>query len=173
MSSDHKNTDTGFKIPSDYFEGMADRLLSNLENSKVQKTGFEVSENYFETLTEKVIASVNRSNDEVKVIPFQAKTENDSTSPWLVPLLSIAAIGLLLFSLQGLWSSAEGGVDSLGDEEMMNYVLNLEDGMDQEAIDLLFYDNNILDEISMVSEIKEDELHDYLMEEVDINLIYP
>ncbi len=172
MSSDHKNTNSGFKVPTDYFAGLTDRVLDNLKNPEVKETGFTVPENYLDTLTDTIITSVNDSRDEIRVIPLKAKAEPQKAPSWLVPFISIAAMGILLFSLQSLWETNEDGITALGDEEMMNYVMNLEDGMDQEAVDLLFLDNDILDGITIDTKIQDDQLLDYLIDEVDLNQIY-
>lgn len=172
MSSDNKNKNTGFEIPSNYFDGMADRMINKVNSQARDSSGFKVPDLYFDELTDKVMHCIADEKLETKVINLEPKKEVQTTPSWVIPLLSVAAIGILFFSLQNLWAGDTASFDDLGDDEIMNYVMNIEEGMDQEAVDLLFYDNDILDEITIDTQIQDDDLLEYLMEEVDLNQIY-
>lgn len=173
MSNDKKNNNSGFELPADYFEHLTDRVMNNVNKASQPKkdSGFRTPDGYFEGLTDRIMTAVEEQ-EAPRVIPLKAEAEFKNNTAWLIPVISIAAIGLLLFSIQNFWGGTVTTFDTLEDQEVMDYVVNMENNMDQEAIDLLFSDNDILDEISVDTQIKEDELLDYLMDEVDLNQIY-
>jgi hypothetical protein len=173
MSNNKENNRSGFKVPADYFDQLTDRVMSEVTQSRISESaGFSVPEGYLDQLTDQVMQSVLDNSLETKVIPMNTSIEPTRTKAWFIPLIAVAALGLLLFSLQGLWESTTPGFEILEDQEVMEYVVNLNTSMDQDAMELLFADNDLLDNLSVNTQINDDELMDYLIDEVDLNQMY-
>jgi hypothetical protein len=175
MSSDTKNNNPEFQVPPGYFDELTNRVLSNVTSKNtdvIETTGFDVPTDYFENLTHAVMQSIEDSENNTPVISLKAKAGGHNYPSWLIPVLSVAALGILLFSIQNFWANQNPSFDSLGDDEIMDYVMNMEEVMDQEATELLFSDNSILEEITIETGIKDQQLLDFLMEEIDLNQMY-
>jgi hypothetical protein len=171
MSNDKQHNRSGFSVPSGYFDQLTDQVMREVKLSRQSDSaGFEVPDSYMDQLTDRIMESV-QDNDSKVITMHTTKTVSDNTS-WLIPLITAAAIGLLLFSLQGLWGTTPASFEILEDQEVMDYVMNLETSMDQDAIELLFADNDVIDYINVDTQINDDELMDYLIDEVDLNQMY-
>jgi hypothetical protein len=173
MSNDKENNRSGFKVPAGYFEQLTDKVMSEVEKSRwSDPAGFRMPEGYMDDLTDQVMRSVQDNAKEPQVISMNSTVDSKKTRSWLIPVIAAAALGLLLFSLQDTWGTTTPSFEILEDHELMEYVVNLDTSMDQDAIELLFADNDLLDQMSMSTDIKDDELMDYLMDEVDLNQMY-
>lgn len=173
MSNNKENKKTGFKVPENYMDQLTDRVMKNVVNAhESNDAGFSVPNGYMDQLTDRILTSVNEHSIAPKVIPMESPLDSGKKTIWLAPLIAVAAIGILLFSLRGLWDNTTTSFEILDDQEVMEYVVNLETSMDQDAIELLFVDNDLLDQMSLNTQIKDDELIDYLIDEVDLNQMY-
>jgi len=163
MSNKHKHTVSGFKVPDGYFDQLTDRVLNSIDKEDAQHAGFDVPEAYFEQLHDQVMERLENS----KVVSI---TPTSSRTKWLYPLLAMAAVfaGVLLFN--GFFGTQyELNMTTVEDQDIYTYVEDVAFLQDDEDIELLFADNSFLNDIEMPSQITDDELMDYLLDEVSLN----
>ncbi|MDX1270694.1 hypothetical protein [Bizionia paragorgiae] len=106
----HIIKESGFKTPSNYFEGLETEILTTarLKNNAAQ-SGLKAPSNYFETFE----VSIPASSKEVKVIPLYKKI--------VLSVGSIAAALLLFFSLNLF--KKDLSFDSLSSATLDSYLL--------------------------------------------------
>lgn len=163
-----KNTyrnDLGFKVPDGYFENLEDQLMdqASLKSQLPNDTGFEVPDGYFDGLTHELLP-VN----EVVIKEPEVKNLN-----WWYPALAVAAGLAVLFSLN-IFNTTTETVDfaQLETAELEVFFSNQSDFEQDESLELLYaYEPELLEEVSIHEELPEEELYNYLLEDIDINEI--
>lgn len=163
-----KNTyrnDLGFKVPKGYFENLEDQLMdhASLKSELSSDTGFTVPDGYFDSLTHELLA-VN----EVAIKEPKVKKLN-----WWYPALAVAAGLAVLFSLN-IFNTNTEIVDfaQLESSELEAFFSDQSDFEQDESLELLFADEpELLEEVSIHEELPEEELYNYLLEDIDINEI--
>jgi len=148
-----------FKVPKDYFSQVEGQIRGEVHlKNKVKTSGFDVPDSYFETI-ENNIAKKLEDNKKVKVIFL---------FNWKKTIYSAAAIAACLALMFNLFynGSEELTFDSLETASIENY-LEQEDYTSYELAALLteaeLNTNNFTD-----TEISEESLEDYLLEQSDL-----
>ena len=172
MKKNHKNK---FKTPEGYFENFNERLFARIEAEENEPNtdflpksdGFEVPDGYFDDVSDKILSKV--TTNEPKVIRFK---------PWRTlyyAAASIAAIFVLaLFVFQK--SESEIGFEDLVSTDIDSYFEQNEIGLSSyEIAEVMDIETISLSDI-MEQDLAEDEILDYLDENVDeledLNLDY-
>jgi len=150
----------GFNTPKNYFEDFEDRLFSKIsEESLPKESGFTIPEGYFEQLDLAILKNIEPLVKETKVIPLFSKRT-------LAYAITIAACAVLVFSLV----NTNNTVNNLDTIEISSIESYIEDGnlsIDSYDIASLLVDED-LNSISFESElISEENLEDYLLENID------
>ncbi|MEP2968383.1 hypothetical protein, partial [Nonlabens ulvanivorans] len=123
--------------------------------------GFEVPDGYFETLEEQLLPVVD---DKVRQLP---KKSNVTT--FLYPVLAIAAMLVIVLTLNSGNESVD--IASVDTSVLEDYLIEESFLYDDATVDILFADNDILDNISLTESVDTDVLYDYLEDEMDLNEI--
>ncbi|MGB5983212.1 MAG: hypothetical protein WBG46_13810 [Nonlabens sp.] len=184
----------GFQVPANYFDELTDRVMNKMnEGEKSQKAppAFKTPPNYFEHLNDRLLQTVENSDDlnlrvvysdnddfaqgESESVSLNAEKNNTVTlaktmRTYALPLIGVAASLVALFTLSGNRADQNMSTE-LDDEILAEYVINMEDYMDQEAVEILFAESDFITETTTELNINDDAIIDYLMEEVDLNQI--
>lgn len=163
-----KNTypnDLGFKVPDGFFENLEDQLMdqASLKSQLPNDTGFEVPDGYFDTLTDELLTTEVDIKEETPVRNLN----------WWYPALAVAAGLAVLFSLN-IFDTTTETVDfaQLETAELEVFFSNQSDFEQDESLELLYaYEPELLEEVSIREELPEEELYNYLLEDIDINEI--
>ena len=134
----------GFKTPDGYFEGLAGKIMSRMEEqtSELPKTGgFKVPDGYFDKVGEKILSS-QKETKVVRLHPYKK---------WLYTAASIAAVILIVIGLQ--WQ----GDQNLTFNDIAN--IELEAYFEDQAPGISSY------ELAEVLELEELEVADILEED--------
>ncbi|MEO9503529.1 MAG: hypothetical protein ABJN73_01660 [Nonlabens ulvanivorans] len=164
MEKENKhNKDLGFQVPQDFFKNFEEDIMTqwNLEDKLGKETGFEVPDGYFETLEEQLLPVVD---DKVRQLP---KKSNVTT--FLYPVLAIAAMLVIVLTLNSGNESVD--IASVDTSVLEDYLIEESFLYDDATVDILFADNDILDNISLTESVDTDVLYDYLEDEMDLNEI--
>ncbi|GAK99455.1 hypothetical protein JCM19314_3500 [Nonlabens ulvanivorans] len=164
MEKENKhNKDLGFQVPQDFFKNFEEDMMTqwNLEDKLGKETGFEVPDGYFETLEEQLLPVVD---DKVRQLP---KKSNVTT--FLYPVLAIAAMLVIVLTLNSGNESVD--IASVDTSVLEDYLIEESFLYDDATVDILFADNDILDNISLTESVDTDVLYDYLEDEMDLNEI--
>lgn len=188
-------SDVPFSVPSNYFESLEERIMSVVDTNNDEQyykddIPFEVPQDYFETLENKVMNSITASDESRKATPFTTPQDyfekleqqildatvdkpvvaliNDYPA-WVLPMLAIAAIFVAVLAIDGFWPSNTITMEDLDSEEIELYLAETNFTADEDAIDILFADTDILDVTQFETSIDNEELLDYLTDEVDMN----
>ncbi|KEZ93685.1 hypothetical protein [Nonlabens ulvanivorans] len=164
MEKENKhNKDLGFQVPQDFFKNFEEDMMTqlNLEDKLGKETGFEVPDGYFETLEEQLLPVVD---DKVRQLP---KKSNVTT--FLYPVLAIAAMLAIVLTLNSGNESVD--IASVDTSVLEDYLIEESFLYDDATVDILFADNDILDNISLTESVDTDVLYDYLEDEMDLNEI--
>ncbi|PQJ32254.1 hypothetical protein BST92_10095 [Nonlabens arenilitoris] len=164
MEKENKhNKDLGFQVPQDFFKNFEEDMMTqwNLEEKLGKETGFEVPDGYFESLEEQLIPVVD---DKVRHLP---KKSNFTT--FLYPVLAIAAMLAIVLT----FNTGNEPIDiaSVETSVLEDYLIEESFLYDDTTVDILFADNDILDDISLTESLDTDVLYDYLEEEMELNEI--
>nr|WP_321245817.1 hypothetical protein [uncultured Psychroserpens sp.] len=149
---------SGFKVPKDYFSQVEEQILSEVHlKNKVDVSGFDVPDSYFETLEDKIVKQL-KNEQGVKVIPLISWKK-------VIYTTTIAASLVLMFNV--FYNTSEAlTFDSLDIASIENYV-EQEDYTSYELSSLLteeeLHTNNFIE-----TEISEESLEDYLLDQSDI-----
>ncbi|WP_405352390.1 hypothetical protein [Nonlabens sp. Asnod3-H03] len=164
MEKENKhNKDLGFQVPQDFFKNFEEDMMTqwNLEDKLGKETGFEVPDGYFETLEERLLPVVD---DKVRQLP---KKSNVTT--FLYPVLAIAAMLAIVLTLNSGNESVD--IASVDTSVLEDYLIEESFLYDDATVDILFADNDILDNINLTESVDTDVLYDYLEDEMDLNEI--
>tara|TARA_R110002050_G_scaffold293864_1_gene451004 strand:- start:436 stop:936 length:501 start_codon:yes stop_codon:yes gene_type:complete len=155
-----ENNIPNFKVPEGYFETFEERLFSKIAEEKFPKTtGFKVPDAYFEKLDERVVASVT----EVK----SGKVINLFPKKYFGYAAAVAACLLIGFTLFTSPANDSSSLDALQLAAIDTYI---EDGnLNFDIYDLTSYieDKDIKDIDFEMHQFSEDNLEDYLIENLD------
>ncbi|MBF4985944.1 hypothetical protein FNJ87_16960 [Nonlabens mediterrranea] len=158
----HKK-DLGFQVPQDFFKNFEEDMMTqwNLEEKLGKDTGFEVPDGYFESLEEQLLPVVD---DKVRQLPKKSQV-----TTFLYPVLAIAAILAVVLTLNT--GSDPVDIASVDTSVLEDYLIEESFLYDDATVDILFADNDILDDINLSESVDTDVLYDYLEEEMELNEI--
>ena len=151
----HNIKDSGFKVPTNYFDGLEDSIMNRLKlQEKVKDTGFKTPDNYFDSLEEQILEKVSHKP---KVISLFTKRN-------LIYVSSIAAAIVLMFAI--FIKNDDISFDDLETATIENYLFD----EDINTFDFasLFSEEEIIDDSFIDSEMSEDIIEDYLLENTTI-----
>lgn len=151
---------SGFKVPKDYLESFEDNFFDAIANNNlnsIKDNGFQVPETYFDSLEDKIIGKLSKENYG-KVIPLYNKK-----SVRLVASVA-AAVLIMLFFGPSLFNN-KPTFDNLQTETVENYII--EDLSSYEIASLLS-EEQLKHEIFVNSEIKNENLETYLLDNLDV-----
>ncbi|MGJ8684576.1 MAG: hypothetical protein ACSHWW_08130 [Nonlabens sp.] len=164
MNKENKhNKDLGFQVPQDFFKNFEEEMMTQvvLEEKLGKKTGFQVPDGYFESLEDQLLPVM----EEPKVVQLP----HTNYKRILFPILAIAAVLAVIFTLN--FEQETYDLASVQTQELEEYLINNESLYDDSSLETLFADNDILDTMSISSDLDTDELYDYLQEEMELNEI--
>jgi hypothetical protein len=147
---------TGFSIPSDYFNNLEYAIETKLleENFK-KESGFRVPDTYFNNLEDRILNKILTSEKEKKVISFKSRIFK------IIPYAAAASVLLFMGLNSFIFSSNEQlTIDSLSDTEIENWLdvttLNTND------ISIILEDK-VLEEIDFYfTTLKDETIEDYI-----------
>ncbi|MFK5982531.1 MAG: hypothetical protein QM499_06430 [Flavobacteriaceae bacterium] len=153
----HKNN--GLGLPENYFENFEERLFSKISEDIIpKKTGFSIPEDYFNTLESNVINQINTADKEVKVISIISKKT-------ILYAASIAAITILAFSIFS--NKPATTINDLDIASIENYIENGNIDLNTYELTSLLNDNDFDDLTAENEFITEEQLENYLLENID------
>ena len=156
-----------FEVPQGYFESLEDRVMSTVAQNKQvtldKENPFTTPEHYFESLEQRVL--------EATVDKPVVKLERDYPS-WVIPMIAIAAIFVAILAIDGFWPTQNMTIQDLENEEIALYLAETDFIYDNDAINILYSDNDILDTTNFETSLDNDELLNYLADEVDMNQMW-
>ncbi|MFD1163559.1 MULTISPECIES: hypothetical protein [Hwangdonia] len=157
----HNIKSSGFKTPDNYFESFDDELLAKLKTSNkldgIKTTGFKVPNDYFETIDDTILNAVKNQRDTKVISLFTWKKVAYASA--------VAASIILMFNLV-FNTSEELTFDSLETASIENYLAE-EDFTSYELATLLT-EEELNSEAFTNTNITEDSLEDYLLDNADI-----
>jgi hypothetical protein len=197
MKKKNTHKDLGFEIPDGYFDTSMDRMFdNNSPQHGVQGVPFAVPDNYFERLEDRILKNtVDKKVDDVSIdkgMPFTVPQDYfknleqqilDKTvdrpvvqlernlPAWVVPMLAVAAVLVAVMAINGFWQSSSFSMEDLGNEELGMYLADSDFASGQDAINILYSDADELQNVSFNSTMDNEVLLDYLVDEVDMNLM--
>ena len=153
----HNITNSGLKVPKDYFDNLEDRFMTEIKLNEAGKSpGFKAPEGYFDTLENSILSQVVEK-ETTKVIPlFNRKN--------LLYVSSVAAAVLLLFNLSIF--EKETSWDNLDIESVENYILEENVGT-YEIASLLLEDEISEDDFSTL-EFDDEAMEGYFLENTSL-----
>ncbi|WP_194851300.1 hypothetical protein [Nonlabens antarcticus] len=157
-----------FAAPVGYFENLEQRIFENTCDPKAefsaadQELPFKVPEDYFKNLEQHVL---NQTVDKPVV---QLKRDYPA---WVIPMLAVAAIFIAVVTINGLWQSNSFSMEDLNNDELGLYLADTDFRSDQDVINILYSDSDDLKNVAFSNAIDNDDLLDYLVDEVDMNLM--
>ena len=167
MNKENKhNKDLGFQVPQDFFKNFEEEMITQLSLDKKigKETGFQTPDGYFESLEEQLMPS-----SKSKVINFNPSNSSSSVK-LLYPLLAVAAILAVILALNTRGNEILD-IASIETTELEDYLAEDAFLYDDTAVDILFTDNDVLDQINFSEGIEPDDLYDYLEDEIELNEI--
>lgn len=152
--------ETGFKTPDNYFDNLEDLILPQAKMSHIEKPGFKTPNQYFETIEDSIIDKLEIENKSVKVISIFSKKN-------LIYISGVAAAILLLLNLSIFKeTTAEDPFDSLDSGLVESYIIN-EDISSLEIASLL-PKGELIEENFIDYNISEEHIENYLLDNIDI-----
>lgn len=148
-----------FKIPENYFETLEEQILGKIALQKVasRQIPFQVPSGYFENNTEKVFANAIKPQKVVKVISLYKK----NIFRYAAAVAAVVLIAVSVFQFQNLNQNTS-------DEYFTFSTLIESDFIDLSLIDFEYLlTDEMLEEQSILSNIKSDEIEDYIKSEID------
>ena len=163
-----------FRIPEGYFESLDERILSRIKESGANGQD-EVPEGYFESLPDKIL---NRVREE-QASPAGETRERRSRIVrinWIKTLAAAAVISGLVLTYgilvrQSNESKVIAGLNSVSTAELETYLTNQLDNLDEEELNTVIDLNESMMLDNEKELLKEDELEDFLLEDMDITTI--
>lgn len=155
--------DLGFQVPQDFFKNFEEEMMTqhHLDDKGIKETGFNVPDGYFETLENHLLP--------VKQVRVVQLPQGLKVRTILYPLLAIAAVIAVVFSIN--INTQPTDIASLDTADLEYYLINEANLYDDGTVELLFSDNDILDNMNLTDGIQTDELYNYLEEEIEFNEI--
>jgi len=166
MNKENKhNKDLGFQVPQDFFNNFEEEMMTQLNLNEMlgKETGFKVPDGYFESLENQLMPS--SSSEPVKV---KKLIPTSSGVRLLYPLLAVAAVFAIILMLNKEVEPID--IASVETSELEDYLIE-ESFLYDDAAEILFADNDILDQINFSEGIESDDLYDYLEDEIELNEI--
>jgi len=153
----HKNN--GLELPENYFENFEERLFSKISEDIIpKKTGFSIPEDYFNTLESNVINQIRIADKEVKVISIISKKT-------ILYAASIAAVAILVFSIFS--NKPTITINDLDIASIENYIEYGNIDLNTYELTSLLNDNDFEDLTAENEFISEEQLENYLLENID------
>ncbi|WOD44301.1 hypothetical protein [Hwangdonia lutea] len=157
----HNMKSSGFKTPDNYFESFDDKLLAKLKAQNklddIKTTGFKVPNDYFETIDDAILSTVQNQKD-TKVVSLFSWRKMAYAS-------AVAASIILMFNL--FFNTPEKlTFDSLEIASIENYLA--EEGFTTYELATLLTDEELNSEAFTNTQITEDSLEDYLLNNANI-----
>ena len=154
---------SGFKTPDNYFDGIEDQVMSKIKLDNMldnaSDSGFKAPENYFDSLEDKVFDKL-QPKEETKVVSiFRSK--------YIAYISGVAA--MLLLSLIIFTNNDDASEIDL--ELVESYIIN-EDNIDAYDLAELLTEEDFEDVEEFSISTSDDELEDYLLDNIDIEDIY-
>ncbi|MBT8394388.1 MAG: hypothetical protein HKO81_09905 [Flavobacteriaceae bacterium] len=147
----HNIKDSGFKTPKNYFDGLEDSIMSQINlNENVKDTGFKVPVDYFETLDDKILDKVVQKP---KVISLFTRRN-------LLYATGIAAALILMFNIIG--NNNDFTFDDLELASIENYLFT--EDIDTYEIASLLIEEELTTDNFTENQISGEILEDYLLE---------
>ena len=159
----HKNINSGFKVPKDYFENFEDNFLNEIKlKEAINDSGFDVPKEYFESFDDKLFEKIKGDYQPVKVIRLSRKKV-------LYFISGAAAALLLLFTV--VFNFIENDNDVVSVELVQTYFDDSEINA-YELAELLDESDFLEEDFSIIdTDFEEDNLEEYLLENSDIENI--
>jgi|GEM_PF-6647385 len=168
QSQQQENQELPFAVPAHYFEGLEDRIFENTVGkeagsaSKEKEIPFSVPQDYFMDLEQRVL--------EQTVDKPVVQLERHFPA-WVVPMLAVAAVFVAVMAINGFWQSNSFSMDDLNSDELGMYLADSDFASGQDAINILYSDADELQNVSFNSAMDDEVLLEYLVDEVDMNLM--
>lgn len=151
----HNIKNTGFKAPDGYFDDLEDSIVLQLKlQKKLDSSGFKTPDKYFDSLEDKILDKVK---NEPKVISLFSKRN-------LLYASSIAAAIVILFGI--FLKNDDLSFDDLEITSIENYLYD--EDFDSYEIASMFTVEELSSASFVESELSEDIIQDYLLENVSI-----
>jgi len=160
MSDKLNIKNSGFKVPKDYFESLEDQVLSKIKAEQslgqAKQPGFTLPDDYMSSLEDKVFNTINEQDR--KVISLFTRRN----------VLYISGIAAAIVILFGIFMKG-GSVEFEMDAEMAETYLMEQDLSTYELAALLTEEDiTSLDEDIMSEAFTDNEMEDYLLENVNL-----
>lgn len=147
----HNIKDSGFKVPKNYFDGLEDSIMDQIIlQEKVSDHGFKTPDDYFESLEDKIM---EKATLKPKVITLFTKRN-------LIYASSIAAAIVLMFAIFNKNDTIS--FEDLEAATIENYLF--EEDISTLELASLFTEENLIDDNYIESELTEDGIEEYLLE---------
>lgn len=163
MNTKDKHNDLGFEVPDGYFESMENKLLASLDTK--EQAGFKVPDGYFENLESRLLTHTKEV--EIKVVALNAHKRT-----WLAPLLAVAALLVIVLTINGLYNKnavETTNLASVENDELMEFLLNEPHLEDTATLSYLYAATDLPVQETLVNDVEDEELIEYLMNNVDDN----
>ncbi len=163
-----------FRIPEDYFEGLDERILSRIKESEANGQD-EVPEGYFESLPDKIL---NRVREE-QASPAGETGESSGRIVRINRIKTLAAAAVIaglvltygILARQSNESKVIAGLHSVSTAELETYLTDQLDNLDEEELNTVIDLNESMMMDNEKELLNEDELEDFLLEDMDITTI--
>lgn len=163
MKKNNLFNQAGFKVPTAYFDQLTDRVWQNvIGKNDLEHAGFKVPQGYMESLEARVLENCNKQSKVVTMIPESAR--------WWYPIVATAAaviIGAVMLTKSS--SPQVPTFADLKDQELTDYLMQSKFMNDEEYIDILYAGNDKLSTTEFEENFTDNELLDYLVDEVTID----
>lgn len=148
----HNIKETGFRVPSDYFNRLEDVILSDIKLKKISSdSGFKLPDGYFDSLEDTITSKVS-TKAPTKVIPlFRKRT--------IIYISGVAAAVLLLFNLSIFENKPT--FDSLEFEAVENYIMN--ENIGSYEIAALLSEEDLLEENFIEYNVEDKTVETYIL----------
>lgn len=155
---------SGFKTPDNYFEGIEDQVMNKIKLDEMLNnsngSGYKTPDNYFDSLEDTIFEQL-KPKEETKVISiFRSK--------YIKYASGIAA--MLLLSL--FFFTQVGGESEEVDLELVENYIFSEDNIDAYDLAELLTDEDFEDFEAFSITTSDEDLENYLLENIDIEDIY-
>ncbi|GEM_PF-3113562 len=163
-----------FRLPEDYFENPDERILSRIKDSEESRES-ALPEGYFESLPHKIINRIHEEEKAVEVRKGAGRIRMIRSRT--IRALAAAAVlaGLVLsYGILTRQSSEEkviAGLNSVSTAELESYLTDQLDHLNEEELNTVIDPDESLMPDYEKELINEDELQDFILEDMDITTI--
>ncbi len=152
---------TGFKAPKAYFDTLEDKILNKINEDTsfehIKESGFKLPDGYLSSVEDAVLNTVNEQDN--KVISLLSRRN----------LLYVSGIAAAIVIMFGIFMKNDTISEPLIDAEMAETYLMNQDISSYELASLLTEEDIVsLDEEIMNEAFTDDEMEDYLLENVNL-----